>query len=35
MDEAYDRLSGKFGPVEVGSLRQADGNRKLGFRIRF
>ena len=35
MDEANDKLSGKIGPVEVGSLRQADGTRQIGFRIRF
>ena len=35
MDEASDSLSGKVGPVEVGSLRQPDGTRKFGLRIRF
>ena len=35
IEDASDALSGKIGPFEVGSLRQEDGTRRLGIRMRF
>jgi hypothetical protein len=34
-DDIGEKLSTTLGPVEVGSLRQPDGSRRLGLRIRF
>ena len=35
MDQINSSLSTQLGPVEIGSLKQADGSRRVGFRIRF